>query len=530
MAIALKSPQGINGGVFDVKAYGAMGDGTTNDGPALQATVDAAAAYASANGGRATVLIPPGRYLNNVTQVILKDNLTVFAYGAYIFSGSGTRGPGSAPSMFSTQTGAIYGGGADNIVFQGGIIDCKGQDAPDGEVGNQTGYNAFSLANCRNFSIKDVTIRNVASWHGIDASAVDGLVVDSCRFEGFVDKYSTLGRQFSEAIQLDQDNGDNTPTKNVVIQNCYMGPAIDGSGLGPFGTFVGSHTQVDGQPMKNIRIVGNYVEDAIQYGIYILNWQDVTIASNVIVGAGIHGIFGAQYTTSDENSRINIESNVITGSANRDIWLDGRNTATGYQDCSISSNSFGGSSLSPLRIDKTSYTSMYGNAIRGVLADDGVEFATDSNDNAFTHNLIANFGDGNGIQIDSSDRNAVVGNLFHNLGNNGIWISNSSVKNLISSNHVIGAGGSGTTSFGNITFSNTANNDNVVIFNRFQKFGSGTEVTTPIVFSGTSPTGNSIVFNSIEGWSATHASNITGTGTSTSYTIGATSTANNTTA
>ncbi len=523
--VALKSG---DTGVFDVKTYGARGDGTTDDGPALQVAVDAAAAWAAANGGRATVLFPPARYLNSATQVILKDNLTVVAYGAYIFSGSGTRGPGSAPSMFSTQTGSVYGGGADNIVFMGGVIDCKGQDAPAGEVGNQTGYNAFSLANCRNFSIKDVSIRNVASWHAIDASAVDGLVVDSCRFEGFVDKYSTLGRQFSEAIQLDQDNSDFTPTKNVVIQNCYMGAAADGSGLGAFGTFVGSHTQVSGQPMKNIRIIGNYVEDAIQYGIYILNWQDVTIASNVIVGAGTHGIFGAQYTTTDENARISIDSNAILGTGSRDIWLDGRNTNSGYNDCSISSNSIGGGTLSPLRIDKTTFSSMYGNVIRDG-DDDGVELATDSNDNAFTHNVIIDASFGSGIQVDSSDRNMVSGNLFYNIGDNGIWIANSSIKNMVSGNHVIGAGGSAST-FGCITFSNTANNDNVVTYNRCQKFGSGVEVATPILFSGTNPTGNSIVFNSFEGWSATHSSNISGTGTSTSYTMDGTATANNATA
>ncbi|MFD0568147.1 glycosyl hydrolase family 28-related protein [Kitasatospora gansuensis] len=70
---------GPGGPVFDVRAYGAVGDGVANDTAAFKAAFTAAAATKRP----ATVLIPPGTYLVAAGQR-LTQGMTVSAYGAYI--------------------------------------------------------------------------------------------------------------------------------------------------------------------------------------------------------------------------------------------------------------------------------------------------------------------------------------------------------------------------------------------------------------------------------------------------------------
>lgn len=60
-----------NFATFNVKAFGANGNATGDDGPAIQAAVDAAAAYTALNDHGTVVWFPPGRY-RVVTGVNIK--------------------------------------------------------------------------------------------------------------------------------------------------------------------------------------------------------------------------------------------------------------------------------------------------------------------------------------------------------------------------------------------------------------------------------------------------------------------------
>ena len=63
-------PEQLRGGVFDVKTFGAKGDGKTPDRGAINQAIDAAAA---AGGG--TVYFPAGTYLTG--SIRLRSNLTL---------------------------------------------------------------------------------------------------------------------------------------------------------------------------------------------------------------------------------------------------------------------------------------------------------------------------------------------------------------------------------------------------------------------------------------------------------------------
>src|SRR5436309_12858918 len=77
-----------NGGVFDVRAFGATGDGKTLDTPAVNRAVDAAAA------GGGTVLFPAGTYL--CFSIRLKSNVALYlGHGATILAADPKESKGS---------------------------------------------------------------------------------------------------------------------------------------------------------------------------------------------------------------------------------------------------------------------------------------------------------------------------------------------------------------------------------------------------------------------------------------------------
>lgn len=85
---ALTLPQTIEyaaGGVFNVKAYGATGDGSTDETAAIQATWDAMS-------DKDTLLIPPGTYVISDTLVLKElTAVTIQASGAYIQTATGAN-------------------------------------------------------------------------------------------------------------------------------------------------------------------------------------------------------------------------------------------------------------------------------------------------------------------------------------------------------------------------------------------------------------------------------------------------------
>ena len=86
------------GGVFSVTAFGATGDGVTDDTTAIQAALDAAE---TAGGGR--IVFPDGKYL--VTQLEIPNGAYQAAHGGehYILQGNGSNS-----MLISETTGAMF--------------------------------------------------------------------------------------------------------------------------------------------------------------------------------------------------------------------------------------------------------------------------------------------------------------------------------------------------------------------------------------------------------------------------------------
>ena len=197
-------------GVYNVKDFGATGDGRTLDTAAINKAIETCF---SNGGGR--VDFPPGRYLSGTIK--LKSNV-----GLYIESGTRIIGTTNlneyyypSPPDFMPEAkwgkwhrGLIVGENAENVFIRGeGEIDGNKVFDPTGEE-RMRGPHTIVLVNCRNISIKDLTIVDSANY-AIFFQVCDDVEISNVSIYGGWD-----GVHFRGAPQR--------YCKNVRILNCRM--------------------------------------------------------------------------------------------------------------------------------------------------------------------------------------------------------------------------------------------------------------------------------------------------------------------
>ncbi len=234
---------------LDVRAFGATGDGTTLDSPAIDKAIAAAAA---AGGG--TVRFPAGSYLSYTIH--LKSKVTLFLdQGAVIVAADfdGTNNAGgydlAEPNQWDRyqdyghshwRNSLIYGEGLENIAIIGpGMIWGKGLSkgyGPGPKAENPgVGNKSISLKNCRN-----VTLRDFSMLHGghfailatsVDNFTIDNLIIDTNRDGMDIDccrnvrlSNCSVNSPWDDAIVLKSSFGLGyaRSTEMVTITNCFV--------------------------------------------------------------------------------------------------------------------------------------------------------------------------------------------------------------------------------------------------------------------------------------------------------------------
>ncbi|OLF16331.1 rhamnogalacturonidase [Actinophytocola xanthii] len=232
----------VAGPVFDVRRYGAKGDGRTIDSPAINRAIAAAAK----NGG--TVFFPAGTYTSY--SVRLRSDVTLHLdRGATLLAaqprdGKGFDAPGEGAGNPYQDFGhshwrasLIWGEGLENIGIGGpGRIDGAAlvrNMTPESPPG--TGDKAIALKLCRNVVIRDVTI--VRGGHlsilptGVDNLSIhnvtidtvrDGINVDCCRNVRI--SHCTVNTHGDDAIVLKSSYALGFPraTENVTIADSMV--------------------------------------------------------------------------------------------------------------------------------------------------------------------------------------------------------------------------------------------------------------------------------------------------------------------
>jgi len=148
---------------YNVRDYGAKGDGSTNDTPAIQAAINAAS---SAGGG--VVEFPSGNYKSKNT-IHLKSNITIqLDSGATMLGSSADTYDAAEPNAFSAyqdyghshfHDAMIWGDGLTNIAFTGsGTIDGAG-NLITGNPGTGEADKILSLTNCDGLTLNGIQFR-----------------------------------------------------------------------------------------------------------------------------------------------------------------------------------------------------------------------------------------------------------------------------------------------------------------------------------------------------------------------------------
>jgi hypothetical protein len=269
-AQAMQAQPGSSSGprIFDVKAFGATGDGRTLDTPAINRAID----ECSATGGGA-VYLAPGTYLSGT--VVLKSNVTLYLESQAVLLGSKSiadyaQFPGPPEMGDANQKHLVFAGDAENIGISGpGRIDGQGpsfwvpsgRSVPppeeswrDSAIFDWTPMDRASpmieFVSCRNVRIEDVRIENASGWTlrpiNCDNVFIRGIQIKNPVFGPNTDGIDPTGCQNVFISDCSIDTGDDAiclksenpygsavrVSKNITITNCVLTCCCNGLKFG----------------------------------------------------------------------------------------------------------------------------------------------------------------------------------------------------------------------------------------------------------------------------------------------------------
>lgn len=244
------------GGYYNVKDYGAKGDGSHIDSPAINAAIEAA----SEKGG-GTVYFPAGIYQSY--SIHLKNNISLYLdHGAVLKAAVPTDSmhydlPEENLSDDYQDFGhshwknsLIWGIGLHDITIEGfGLIDgsegiTRGQAK---QKGHPAANKAIALKECRNVTIRDISMLKCGHFAmlltGVDNLTIDNVRCDTNRDAFDIDCCANVRVSNCQVNTLNDDAivlkcsyglGYAKATENVTITNCHVsgydpGTMLDGT-------------------------------------------------------------------------------------------------------------------------------------------------------------------------------------------------------------------------------------------------------------------------------------------------------------
>ena len=221
---------------YDIRSYGAVGDGATVNTAAIQAAIDACT-----QAGGARVNVEGGQYVTGT--IVLKDGVHLSIAAGAELRGSGDIADyagGCGRNMYRGEPHMdrclIFADGATGIGIAGmGTICGNGADFPNARDADKNRPMMIRFRNCRNVRVRDVTLRDPAAW----ASAwlycadivIDGITIhsrvnrngDGLDFDGCCDvRVANSAFDTSDDSICLQASRPDAPCRDVAVSNCLF--------------------------------------------------------------------------------------------------------------------------------------------------------------------------------------------------------------------------------------------------------------------------------------------------------------------
>jgi polygalacturonase len=248
---------------FDVRTYGAKGDGKTVDSGAINTAI---AAAASAGGGM--VFFQAGQFLSYSIRLASKVHLHLGPGATIVAAPSPESGSSTTMNFYDLpeenpeakdyqdfghmhwRNSLIWGDGLEDISITGpGMIWGKGLTAGARATQPGVGNKSVAMKNCRNVLLRDFSI--LAGGHfGLLLTGVDNLTIDNLK------------------IDTNRDGMDIDCCRNVRVSNCTVNSPWD-DGICPKSSFaLGYARSTENVTINNCFVTGKYLLGSVLDGTY----------------------------------------------------------------------------------------------------------------------------------------------------------------------------------------------------------------------------------------------------------------------
>jgi parallel beta-helix repeat protein len=256
---------------YNVKEYGAKGDGTAMDRNAIQKALDEAGKSTwNDPNGFSIVYVPKGRYILD-DALLIGSNITLLMDENAVLE----RGNNTMNNMLRNKVpnGATAYNGNSYIRIIGGVFD-----------GRKDLYTSactlVGFIHCFDIRIENTKFRNLADWHFLELNCVSRGKVLNATFENYGDNGATVvGTEMlqidlaidASAYPWDSPAYDGGVCRDIEIRGCLFRNGTDG---------VGSHSAIAGVGHYDIKIVNNKFENMSGQCVKTLNYMHLLVDGN----------------------------------------------------------------------------------------------------------------------------------------------------------------------------------------------------------------------------------------------------------